>query len=396
MSEPTPDRIEERLLLLAPTANDVQEAHSVLTRAGFAVRACRDLAAVCDELGRGAGAVIIAEEAIDPRDIATFVEQVKTQPPWSDVPIVVITGHGQLSRDTNRLFELFEQGANVSLLERPFRINTLLSLLRTALRSRRRQYEVRDLLEQVQEANAELEQRVAHRTAQLNSSVKSLESFCYSLSHDLRAPLRAIRTFTKVIENDYEEGLQEEVRGLLRRVSAAGERMDTLINDLLSLSIVSQSEVPLITVNVDRVTNDAVETLRSEITKTGARVEIPALQGKVHANPVILRQVIENFLSNALKYTKEGEPPFVRIHSEVNQDRIRILVEDRGIGIPHQYQERIFGLFQRLHGAAYPGTGVGLAIAKVGAQRMLGDVGVISENGAGSTFWVELPAARAE
>jgi signal transduction histidine kinase len=337
--------------------------------------------------------LLIAEESLSRNHLPDFVACVKGQPPWSDVPIILLTGRGHLTSDTNRLLELFEVRGNVTLLERPFRINTLLSILRMTLRSRQRQYEVRDLLEEVHRSNAELERRVAERTAQLNTSVKSLESFCHSLAHDLRAPLRAIRSFMNVFESDYGGRLDDEGRRVLRRVSAAGERMDTLINDLLTLSRVSQAEIPLVVVDVARVTAEAIDDLREEIQKTGAEIEARPLDGKVRANPIILRQVIENFLSNALKYTRKDEKPRVRIWSEMKDGCVRISVKDWGIGILPQYYDRIFQLFQRLHGAEYPGTGVGLAIAKVGAERMLGNVGVSSDDGSGSCFWIELGTA---
>ena len=394
MSERTVESFEERLLLLAPTGSDSADARALLTRAGFAVTECANLNEMCAELTRGAAALLIAEESLSRHGLSAFVECVKVQPPWSDLPIVLLTGHGRLTRDTDRLFELFEDRGNIALLERPFRLNTLLSTLRAALRSRRRQYEVRDLIEQVQRSNAELEQRVTERTAQLKSSVKSLESFCHSLAHDLRAPLRAIRSFMRVIESDYGEKLDDEGRHMLHRVSAAGQRMDALINDMLTLSRVSQAEVPLGLVDVARVAAQAVEDLREEIQTTRAELKLAPLEGMVRANPVILRQVIQNYLSNALKYTRKNEAPRIHLWSEKQNNRVRISVKDHGIGIPPQFHDRVFELFKRLHGSEYPGTGVGLAIAKVGAERMFGQVGVISDNGSGSCFWIELDAAE--
>lgn len=393
MSDITPDALEERLLLLTPTGTDSTSAHEVLTRSGFLVTPCTDMAHACHEIYRGCAALLIAEESLGRDNISGLADRIRSQPPWSDLPIILLTGRSHLTQHTSELFELFQDRGNITLLERPFRINTLLSTLRMALRSRRRQYEVRGLLEQVQRANIELEGRVAERTAQLNSSVKSLESFCYSLSHDLRAPLRAIRSFMNVIEQDYGGRLDDEGRQLLSRVRVAGERMDALINDLLTLSRVTQSDVPLGPVDVPRVIALAVEDMRDEIEKTRAEVRLEPLEGKVRANPVILRQVLENFLSNAFKYTRKNEPPRIHIWSERQDNRIRISVKDHGIGVAPEHHSRIFDLFRRLHSSEYPGTGVGLAIAKAGAERMLGEIGVCSENGTGSCFWIELQAA---
>ncbi|HWN96977.1 MAG TPA: ATP-binding protein [Methylomirabilota bacterium] len=393
MSDEPVDVLEERLLLLAPTGNDSADATKVLKRAGFCVTECGNLAGLCGEIERGAGALLMAEEALSRGELPNLVARIKSQSAWSDLPIILLTGRGQLSTDTNRLFGEFEGSGNITLLERPFRMNTLLSTVRMALRGRRRQYQVRELLEEIQDANVQLERRVAERTVQLNSSVKSLEAFCHSLSHDLRAPLRAIQGFMTVFESDYAAHLDEEGRKILHRVRAAAVRMDALINDLLALSRVSQGAVPLGVVNVGRIFEDAMNGLQDEVIKTGAEITTERLEEKVRANAVILRQVFENFLSNALKYTKRGHPPQVRVWSERKDGRVRVSVKDEGIGIAPQYHYRVFELFQRLHHSEYPGTGVGLAIAKVGAERMCGNVGVISELGEGSCFWIELEAA---
>lgn len=393
MNDRASDVLEERLLLLAPTGSDSADASMVLRRAGFPVTVCRNLDEMCDESRRGAAALLIAEESLLRDQLPAFVGCMNAQAKWSDLPIILMTGHGQLTADSNRLFEMFGEHGNISLLERPFRRNTLLSTLRMALRARHRQYQVRDLLEDIQHANAELEQRVADRTAQLNSSVKSLETFCHSLAHDLRAPLRAIRSFMNVFEGEYGPKLGEDGHALLSRVKNAAARMDSLINDLLTLSRMSQAEMPLFAVSVERSVAEAMTDLRDDITRTEAEIKTESLQEKVRANPVILRQVFENFLSNSLKYVKKGERPRVHIWSERKDRRIRVLIRDEGIGIAPQYHYKVFEVFQRLHNSEYPGTGVGLAIAKVGAERMAGSVGVESEVGGGSCFWVELNAA---
>ena len=394
MNAESPEVVEERLLVLTPTGSDATDVREVLNQAGFCVTICRGLAEVCHELQNGAGVLLIAEEALSRQELPDLIRCTQIQPAWSDLPIIVLTGRAEIATVTTRMLELFEGSGNVTLLERPFRLNTLVSTLRMALRARRRQYQVRDLLEELRESNAELEHRVAERTARLNSTVKSLESFCYSLSHDLRAPLRAIKGFMNVLQDDHANKLDDEGRRILDRVGKASLRMDSLINDLLTLSRLAQGEVPLLDVRVDRAVEETIENLRPEIVRTAAEIKTESLTETVRANPVIFKQVIENFLSNAFKYTRKGEPPRVRIWAEKNQNVVRVHVKDEGIGIAPQHQHRIFELFQRLHSNEYPGTGVGLAIAKIGAERMGGNVGVISGNDCGSCFWVELsPAA---
>jgi signal transduction histidine kinase len=388
------DVFDERVLVLTPTGSDGADAHELLTRAGLCCRVCNDLVDVCTEISRGAAAVIVAEEALSWSEIPAFANFLDDQPRWSDLQVFLLTSHTQLRPVSTGLIERLGRSMTVTLLERPFRTHTLLSMLALALRSRRRQYEVRDLLEELGRSNAELEQRVSERTAQLKSSIESLEAFGHSLAHDLRAPLRTIRSYMNVLEHDYRTALNGEGTEILARVSTAAARMDALINDLLTLARISKEEVPLLPVSAGRVLADALMTLDGEVKRTGAQVEVEPMQQMVRGNPVLLRQVLENFLTNAMKYTKKGEPPHLRILEQRSAELVRVMVKDYGIGIAPEHRQRIFDAFTRLHTNGYAGTGIGLAIAKAAAQRMGGTVGVSSDDSPGVCFWVELAATN--
>ena len=239
---------------------------------------------------------------------------------------------------------------------------------------------------------ADLERRVSERTVQLEASNRELEAFGYSIAHDLRAPLRSVSTFAGALQEDYPDALDDVGRDLLRRIVAASVRMDFLIRDLLEYSRVSAKQVELSPVDLGRVVGDVRVQLAGMLTERVAEVIVDEPLGSVRGHFGTLAQVIGNLVSNAAKFVAPGAAPRVRVRSEARGSVVRLWVEDNGIGIAPQYHERIFRLFERLHGSdAYPGTGVGLAIVKRGVERMGGKAGLESEPGQGARFWIELP-----
>ncbi|HXE56536.1 MAG TPA: PAS domain S-box protein [Gemmatimonadales bacterium] len=248
----------------------------------------------------------------------------------------------------------------------------------------------------LREQSVGLEQRVAERTAELQESYDQLEAFSYSVSHDLRAPIRAIQGFTEAILDESGARLTAESLEYADRIVAATRRMDSLIRDLLAFSRVSRLQLSLEPLSLRSVVDEALShsALEREEREATVDADIPPSVG-VLGHRTTLVQVIRNLLSNAFKFTRPGERPRVRIRCERRDDalgcRIRFWVEDEGIGIARRHFDRIFGVFERLHGEArFAGTGVGLAIVKKGVERMGGSVGVESEEGRGSRFWVEL------
>jgi signal transduction histidine kinase/DNA-binding response OmpR family regulator len=248
------------------------------------------------------------------------------------------------------------------------------------------------LHEQVQRYAVELEQRVAERTAELQETNAELESFSYSVSHDLRAPLRSIQSFAQILLEDYAERLDDVGRDCAQRIVAAAKRMDTLTEDLLAYSRISRAAVALKPVSLEEVVDDVLTQLEAEILGQDALVTVERPLAQVMGQETTLVQVVANLLTNGIKFVAYGVRPQVRIWTEVRAEWVRLWVHDNGIGIAPQYQERIFGIFERLHGLeTYPGTGIGLAIVRKGAERMGGRVGVESAPDQGSAFWLELP-----
>lgn len=241
------------------------------------------------------------------------------------------------------------------------------------------------------EAHAlELEAKVRERTAKLEETVGELEAFSYSLSHDLRAPLRAIQGFTELVLTDF-GGKIPEAADYLQRVVNAAARMDRLIQDVLAFARISRQELTVRQIDVEKLVREIIDE-RPELHRPRATVEIASPLEPVVGHDASLTQCLTNLLDNAVKFVRTGVPPHVRVFTTRANGRVRINVTDNGIGIEPEGQHRLFTLFQRLATVqSYRGTGVGLAIVRKAAERMGGSVGVESTPNVGSTFWVELP-----
>jgi PAS domain S-box-containing protein len=252
--------------------------------------------------------------------------------------------------------------------------------------------EQRNARNEILRLNSDLERRVADRTRELRETIQELETFSYTVAHDLRGPLRAMHRSAEVLLLEQASHLPAEGLDFLRRITESAERMDRLIQDLLAYSRVTRSEIKAVPVEVRMVLADLMVQLGPEIKERRAEVRIESPLGVVRADPVLLSQVFSNLLSNALKFVPTGMTPQVRILGERQQGIERIWIEDNGIGIDPRYRERLFRLFERLD-SDYPGTGIGLAIVKRAVERMGGRVGFEPSRERGSRFWIELPTA---
>jgi PAS domain S-box-containing protein len=238
--------------------------------------------------------------------------------------------------------------------------------------------------------NGELNRRINDLT-EIN---KELESFNYSISHDLRAPLRSIASFTQVVRSQYDGMLKGDGHDYLRRVENAAKYMDKLLMDLLDYSRLSRSEMDEGSVDLESAVSDVLFSIEQEVRTRDAEVAVQRPLGSVVGHSATVRQILLNLLVNGLKFVRAEQRPQIRIWSEQRDGFLRVWVEDHGIGIAPQFHKKIFGLFQRLHShSSFPGTGVGLAMVQKGVERMGGRIGVDSELGQGSRFWFELRAA---
>ncbi|WP_303900842.1 sensor histidine kinase [Thiohalomonas denitrificans] len=249
------------------------------------------------------------------------------------------------------------------------------------------------LNEQVQRHAEEMEYRVQERTRELREAQNEIEAFTYSVSHDLRGHLWTVQGFADLLVEKYGDRLNEEGTDYLHSIRDAARIMTVLIQDLLTYSHINRIEMQLIPVSLDRAVTDTLSALKRRLRNKGAKVTVDTPLGEARGHYPTLVQVLSNLLDNAITYVEKGISPRVRIFSERRGDRVRLWIEDNGVGIPAEQRERIFQVFKRLHPEeAYPGTGLGLAIVQRGVFRMGGTVGVEEREGGGSRFWIELPA----
>ncbi len=282
--------------------------------------------------------------------------------------------------------------AEKALLENVIaRVWPLIERARAESALRRTQEALRQANGLLSDKASHLESVVQERTAKLRESIEELEAFSYSISHDMRAPLRAMRAFSAILSEEHAANLDASGKELLDRINAASRRMDQLIQDVLDFSRISRQEVALGPLDPNKLIRELIQSYPN-LAPEMVDIEIPHELPLIKANDALLTQCVSNILDNAAKFTAPGQKPCVVIQAEKTGGRVKISFRDNGIGISPQNLVRIFEMFQRV-GRDTPGTGIGLAIVKKAAEKMNGASGVTSDLGHGSEFWLDLPAA---
>ena len=288
---------------------------------------------------------------------------------------IVMTGHGAI--DT--AVEAMKAGA-LDYILKPFKLSGILPVLSRALGVRRLRME-----------NEELQQRVRERTSQLEVANKELEAFSYSISHDLRAPLRSVGAFSTILLQEHSSQMPAEARRLLDIVATSARRMEQLIEDLLRFSRLSRQSLSKQPVDVPALIHAILEELRQQEGDRYIEVKVGEVPNCVGDRP-LLRQVFVNLLSNALKFTRQRDKAIVEVGSQQQEGETVYFVRDNGAGFDARYAGKLFGVFQRLHsGEQFEGTGVGLSIVQRIVQRHGGRVWAEGKVDGGATFYFTLP-----
>jgi PAS domain S-box-containing protein len=255
--------------------------------------------------------------------------------------------------------------------------------------------ELRAIAIELAQYRDELEMRVAERTASLQEAVTQMEEFSYTVSHDLRAPLRGMSMYCEMLASDYREFLEDnpEANRYVQRILENSQRLDRMVQDVLTYGRVARSDLTLEPVALDQVVRDIVEHY-PDLQQLSSQIDAKSL-GEVVGNVTLLTQAISNLLVNATKFVREGEYPKIKVWSEQEGDNLKLLVQDNGIGVDPRYQHRLFTIFERINPELpYEGNGIGLAIVRRATERMGGSVGMSSDGANGSTFWIKLPAVH--
>lgn len=352
-------------------------ASTVLERAHFVSQVCGDMASLVDELVRGAGAIMLAEEVLAGPALAQLTGALAAQPPWSDVPVLVLARQGA---DSRAIANAMDEFANVTVIERPMRVAALVSAVRTALRSRRRQYEMRNLLEGLRDAD------------------QRKTEFLATLAHELRNPLAPLGTALSLLQR--KKPAAEEAGKYYELMNRQVEHMVRLVNDLMEVSRITRGKIELHMgpVLLDAVIDDAVELSRPLFERAGhvLTVDVTGDPLVVRGDAVRLTQVFSNLMNNAAKYTPAGGRVTVTARQEGRQAVVS--VSDTGTGLAPEMLKSIFEMFVQVSDTARDaqgGLGIGLTLVKSLVELQGGSVEAASEGlGRGATFTVRLPLAK--
>jgi signal transduction histidine kinase/ActR/RegA family two-component response regulator len=372
---------EEQVLVLAPIGRDASITVAVLREAGIASEPCPDIETLCGLLTAGAGAALVTEEALSPEATRRLVEALSTQPPWSDLPLVVLTSGGETTPRSLGTLKMLGS-ANATLLERPVRTITLVKAVQMALRGRRRQYEVRDHLAAREQARLE---------AEAANSAK--DEFLAMLAHELRNPLSAVRNAVAAASLD--ESHRPHALEIARRQS---DQLGRLIDDLLDVARVTKGQITLRKKRVPlaEVIEEAVESMRPTIESRGLTLRVALAREPicVEADSARLEQVFVNLLSNAAKYTEAGGQIDVMV--EPQGEEVGVRIRDTGMGIAPEMLPRLWDLFRqadRTLDRVQGGLGIGLTIARRLVELHGARIEAQSQGlGQGAEFVVTLPA----
>ena len=331
-----------------------------------------------------AAVVVIAEEALDPHSRTKLFESLNRQPSWSDVPIILLTGDGELSNALPRALSGVAIKGNVTLLERPVRVATLTTVIRSAQRARQRQLDVRELVES---------ERAARRQAEEANSAKS--QFLATMSHELRTPLNAIAGYTQLLALGVRGPVSDEQKADLERIDRSQRHLLSLINDILNFAKIEAGHVAVDIGPVDlcHILDNVDELIEPQLAEKNLAFSVKHLAGDAVAigDSDKVRQILLNLLSNAIKFTKPGGR--VDVVCTATENEISVTVTDNGVGIPADKVQAIFEPFVQVgrdFTTPHGGTGLGLSISRDLARRMGGELTVESRLGEMSAFTLTL------
>jgi signal transduction histidine kinase len=383
--------LDERILIVAPLGRDAAIMTAFMARSGLDAAVFDSIDALAAAIASGVGAIVITEEVLIPTIPVVLADALRAQPAWSDVPVIVLTSADRVEEPSAVALKAFASLGNITLLERPVRVMTLVSTLHSALRARRRQYEVRDYVSE----RRRLEDALRERADALEAAGRAKDEFLAMLGHELRNPLGAIIVAARILEHP-EERARQTTREVITRQA---QHLARLVDDLLDVSRVTLGKVQLRKKPVDlaEAVRRCMTALRTAMDMNQHEIIVETRSVWVEADDTRVDQIIGNLVSNALKYTPAGGR--VRVTVTPDDETALINVQDTGIGVEPSLLPRIFDLFvqgeERLE-RSRGGLGVGLTLVRRLVELHGGSVAAVSPGaGRGTTFTVRLPRIAA-
>ncbi len=370
---------KHRILIVAPIGQDAEVLRNALANDGITACVCDTIEQVCDGIEQGASVAIIAEEVLLPGNIDRLEKTIQRQPEWSDFPIIIMASVGTSSDRVWTVLGSSIRSLNATVLERPVLTRALLAAVRTSLRSRDAQYRIAEELRRRKEAEASLV-----------AANEEMQTFSYSVSHDLRTPLLSMKGFSRFLLEDYGDKLDENGRDYLNRIMKSADQMSRLIDDMLSLSRISRQEMTLGSVDLGELAQTIIGELREAQPQNSVEVLIHG-DLTTRADERLFKIALTNLLGNAWKYSSKNPHPRIEFGSFLLENEKVFFVRDNGAGFSMKQLDRLFKPFQRLHSEGeFPGTGIGLPIVHRVISRHGGRVWAEAEPGKGATFYFTL------
>lgn len=397
-TDKTKNNRDERILILAPTGRDAEITARILSEAGLTAEVCQNALEINSETLENAGLFFVTGEALTPETTPNLIAALTEQPQWSDIPLVVLTSGGGDIPANAEILEMLSKTGNVTLIERPVRLMTLMSAIKSALRARRRQYDIRDYIKGEKRAAAELEKLFKserHARSEAETANRLKDEFLATVSHELRTPLNAILGWANLLRTGKLNS--GKIQEALETVERNARSQAQIIEDLLDVSriITGKLKLDIRPLNAAALVKSAVDSISPAAEAKDIVIKTNIADGttEIAGDSARLQQVLWNLLSNAVKFTPRGGAIEIGVKRE--SSNLVVSVGDTGSGIAPEFLPYVFDRFRQADGTTtrhFGGLGLGLAIVKHLVEQHGGNVRAESEGkGKGAVFILNLP-----